>query len=92
LSDDQTLKEQALDEVGFIMPIFMVNSLSGEQLVTYLKAKVEAAKQVQEMQAMEKKITEKLKAESDKVEVSLPKKKEAAKTMTMSQELETPAK
>lgn len=92
LSDDQTLKEQALNEVGFIMPIFMVNSLSGEQLVTYLKAKVEAAKQVQEMQAMEKKITEKLKAESDKVEVALPKKKEAAKTMTMSQELETPAK
>ncbi|MFZ6035412.1 MAG: hypothetical protein ACOYUB_04710 [Patescibacteria group bacterium] len=87
LSEDQLLKEQALDEVGFIMPIFMVNSLSGEQLVTYLKAKVEAAKQVQELQQKEKEITERLKAEGDKVEVSLPKKKEAAKTMTMSEEL-----
>lgn len=90
LSEDQTLKEQALDEVGFIMPIFMVNSLSGEQLVTYLKAKVEAAKWVQELQQKEKEITDRLKAQGDKVEVSLPKKKEAAKTMTMSQEMDQP--
>ena len=90
LSEDQLLKEQALDEVGFILPIFLVNSLSGEQLVTYLKAKVEAAKHVQELKAKEKEITEKLKAQGDKVEVNLPKKKEAAKTMTMSQELDEP--
>lgn len=88
LSEDQSLKEQALDEVGFILPIFLVNSLSGEQLVTYLKAKVEAARQVQGLQLKEKEITEKLKAQSDQVQVLRPKKKEAAKTMTMTDEME----
>jgi len=92
LSEDKALKEQALDEVGYILPIFMLNSLSGEQLVTYLKAKVEAAKQVHELELKEEEITAKLKAKSEeeKVEVAMPKKQEAAKTMTMSEELKEP--
>lgn len=46
LSADQTMRQQALDEVGFILPIFLINNLSGSQLLTYLKAKLSAAKQV----------------------------------------------
>lgn len=94
LSEDKALKEQALDEIGFILPIFLLNSLSGEQLVTYLKAKVEAAKEVQTLELKEKEITEKLKAKSEeeKVEVARPKKAEAAKTMTMQEEMESPTK
>lgn len=87
LSDNQELKQEGLDEVGYILPIFMVNSLNGEQLVTYLKAKVEAAKTVKELFDKEKEVTARLKAESDKVEVFKPKKKEAEKTMEMEEEL-----
>lgn len=88
LSDDKTLQGQALDEIGFILPIFLVNNLSGEQLVTYLKAKVEAAKQVKDFGLKEQEISERLKSQSEKIEVARPKKKEAAKTMEMKAELE----
>ena len=87
LSDDKTLQEQALDEVGFILPIFLVNNLSGEQLVTYLKAKIEAAKEVKGLGLKEREIADRLKAESEKVEVDRPKRKEAAKTMEMKREI-----
>ncbi len=87
MSENQELKQEGLDEVGYILPVFMVNSLNGEQLVTYLKAKVEAAKSVKELFDKEKEITEKLKAESEKVEVALPKKKAEEKTMEMKEEL-----
>lgn len=87
LSDNQELKQEGLDEVGYILPIFMINSLNGEQLVAYLKAKVEAAKTVKELFDKEKEVTARLKAESDKVEVFRPKKKEAEKTMEMEEEL-----
>lgn len=50
LSADQQMRQQALDEVGFILPIFLINNLSGSQLLTYLKAKLSAAKQVQKAQ------------------------------------------
>ncbi len=87
LSDDKSLKEEALDEVGFILPIFLVNNLTGEQLVTYLKAKVEAAKQVKELQDKEAEVTARLKAESERVEISRPKKAEAEKEMEMKEEI-----
>jgi len=89
LSEDKTLKAEALDEIGFILPIFLINNLSGDQLVTYLKAKIEAAKQVSSNILKEKEITQKLKAKSEEelVDVFKPKKKEAAKTMEMKEEL-----
>ncbi|MBI5127243.1 hypothetical protein HZA76_02190 [Candidatus Roizmanbacteria bacterium] len=86
-SGNQELKQEGLDEVGYILPVFMVNSLNGEQLVTYLKAKVEAAKSVKELFDKEKEITEKLKSKSETVEVFKPKKKEAEKTMELKEEL-----
>lgn len=87
MSENPELKHEGLDEIGFILPIFMVNNLNGEQLVTYLKAKIEAAKTVKELFDKEKEVTAKLKSESEKVEVALPKKKAAEKTMEMKAEL-----
>lgn len=89
LSTDQSLKQQGLDEVGFILPVFMINNLKGDELIVYLKAKLEAAKFVQMMTEREKEITEKLKAKADEIFIDVPaaKKEEASKTMTMAEEL-----
>jgi hypothetical protein len=87
LSNDDLLKQQGLDEVGYILPIFMINNLNGEQLVTYLKAKLEAAKTVKELLDKEKEITERLKKANDKIEVELPKKKQEEKVMMMEEEM-----
>jgi len=88
LSDDKVLKAQALDEIGFILPIFLVNNLSGDQLVTYLKAKIEAARTVKALLDREKEVTERLKAGAEEtVDVLKPKKKEEGKTMELKAEL-----
>lgn len=88
-SPDIQIKQQGLDEVGYILPIFLVNNLSGEQLVTYLKAKIEAARTVKDLLDREKEVTERLKVGAEeKVDVLKPKKKEAEKTMEMSEKLE----
>ncbi|PJC32633.1 hypothetical protein CO049_02400 [Candidatus Roizmanbacteria bacterium CG_4_9_14_0_2_um_filter_36_12] len=87
LSENVELKQEGLDEVGYILPIFIVNNLNGEQLITYLKAKIEAAKTVKELSDKEKEITEKLKSKSETVDVLKPKKKEAEKTIEMKKEL-----
>jgi len=87
LSDKEEIKQKGLDEVGFILPIFMINNLNGEQLITYLKAKVEAAKQVRDMTEKEAEITQRLKNKAEEVEVLRPKKKEAEKQMKMQEEL-----
>ncbi len=87
-STDEKLKEQGLDEVGYILPIFLVNNLTGEQLVAYLKAKMEAAKTVKDLLDREKELTERLKVKSEEtVDVYKPKKKEAEKTMEMKEEI-----
>ncbi|QQG44404.1 MAG: hypothetical protein HYW86_00590 [Candidatus Roizmanbacteria bacterium] len=89
ISDNPELKNQGLDEIGYILPIFMINNLKGDELLVYLKAKLEAAKTVQGQIDKEKEITEKLqsKAEEVLVDVPLAKKEEASKTMTMAEEL-----
>lgn len=93
-SQDKTLQEQGLDEVGYILPVFMVNNLSGEELLVYLKAKLEAAKQVERDIKKEEELREKIEQENeeDLVEVAAVGKKEEAKTKTLkrSLELETP--
>jgi len=89
LSPNEELRQQGLDDVGYILPIFLINNLSGEQLITYLRAKLEAAKQVKMMMEKEKEITQKLKEKSDEelVEVKSTKKEEKAKAMTMEESL-----
>lgn len=90
LSSDEKLKQEGLDDVSYILPIFLVNNLSGEQLIVYLKAKLEAAKAVLEEKEKEKEIIEKLKSQEEKVAVPIVKKKEEEKTLQMEQELEIP--
>lgn len=87
MSPDPKLQEQGLDEVGFILPIFMINNLSGEELMVYLKAKAEAAKQVEKDIQKETEIRNKIKSEEELVDIEAPKKQEAAKEQTLQQEL-----
>ena len=91
MSADPTLKAQGVDDLGYILPIFLINNLKGEELAVYLKAKLEAAKHVKEMKDMEKQITEKLKAKSvddeELVELKKPKPEEEAKHLEMAQEM-----
>lgn len=88
-SPNEELKQQGLDDIGYILPIFLINNMKGEELIVYLKAKLEAAKQVKKDKDKEKEITEKLKGKTEEefVEVSSTKHEEAAKTMEMKQEL-----
>ena len=92
LSSDDKLRQEGIDDLAYILPIFLINSLKGEELVVYLKAKIEAAKVVQHDMEKEKEITEKLKKKSEETEefVDVKKKEEANdKTQELSQELPT---
>ena len=88
-SADPQLKAQGLDDIGYILPIFMVNNMKGEELAVYLKAKLEAAKQVKHDIEKEEEIRGKLDSQKEEefVEVERPKAQEAAKTMEMKAEL-----
>ena len=90
LSPNETLQQKGLDDLGYILPVFLINNLKGEELVVYLKAKLEAAKIVQEMLEKEYEVKEKMKGEEETVEVEKPKAEEAQKTMTMEEKLEAP--
>ena len=90
-SEDQEMKEEGLSDVGYILPIFMINNFQGDELLVYLKAKLEAAKSVQDMLEREQEIKDKLAAKSDDlVEVDAAKPQEEEKTMTLEQSLELP--
>jgi hypothetical protein len=92
LSSDQKLRAAGLEEVGYVLPIFMINNMKGEELAVYLKAKLEAAKQVKKDIEKEKEIEAKVKSKEEEilVDVNRPKEEVAAKTMTMSLEQEVP--
>ncbi len=90
LSDDEKLKEEAMEELSYLLPIFIINDLSPEQLLVYLKAKLEAAKEVKEELEKEEELKEKLKKEMEKeelVEVPLERKKKEEKQKELKQEL-----
>jgi hypothetical protein len=92
LSADDKLKGEGFDELAYILPIFIINNLKGDELLVYLKAKLEAAKAVKESIDKEKEITEKVKAEveenQDLVDVEKPKTQAEAQEMHMSDEVE----
>lgn len=88
LSSDPQLRAQGLDEVGYILPIFMINNLKGEELAVYLKAKLEAAKQVKKDLEKEKEITDKLKVQDEElVDVDRKMTDVKEKVLEMSQEM-----
>lgn len=88
LSPNEEIKQQGLDDVGYLLPIFMINNLSGEELIVYLKAKLEAAKAVK--RSMSKKEDVDVEDEEEEVFVEAAKKKEEEKTMTLEDEQEIP--
>lgn len=97
LSADEKMQQEGLEELGFIIPIFMINNLKGEQLVVYLKAKLEAAKAVRKDLAREKKLRAKfekeaLQKEDDEELVELKQKKTELKHMEMSYDEDQPNK
>jgi hypothetical protein len=90
LSSDDKLRQEGIDDLAYILPIFLINSLKGEELVVYLKAKIEAAKAVKHDMDKEREITEKLKKKSEETEEFVDVKKkteENTKTLELSQEL-----
>lgn len=92
LSPVEEMKQQGLDDVGYILPIFLINNMKGEELMVYLKAKLEAAKTVQEDKQKEKEIEAKLKSKTEEelVNVANPKEEHAEKTMTMEEQMDVP--
>ncbi|MFZ2206058.1 MAG: hypothetical protein WA061_03740 [Microgenomates group bacterium] len=90
LSADDKLRQEGIDDLAYILPIFLINSLKGEELIVYLKAKIEAAKFVKHDMDKEREITEKLKKKSEETEEFVDVKKkteENTKTLEMSQDL-----
>ena len=86
LSGDQKLQQQGLDEVGYLLPIFLINSLKGEELIVYLKAKLEAAKLTDKILNRETELREKIKQEAEEEETQVfvnAKSKEEEKAMHM---------
>ena len=93
MSSNRQMQEQGLTEVGYILPIFMVNNLSGEELLVYLKAKIQAAKQVGRELQKEQELRAKIEAESEdnfvEVDAVQEDQEQIAQERTLSQELPT---
>lgn len=95
-SSDPKVKQKGLEEVAELLPFLMLGGFSDLETLTYLKAKLEAAKQVQSELEIAEKAKEKAKAEVKEEEETLleveGKKKEEKKQkeMTMEQEMGTP--
>lgn len=93
-STDENLRQQGMEEVGYILPIFMMNNLKGEELLVYLKAKLEAAKTVMELrekQAEAVAAQQPKQEEEDEILVDVRNKRaEQSKTMHLEQSLEIP--
>jgi hypothetical protein len=87
LSSDNEMKKKALDEVNYILPIFLINDLKGGELLVYLKAKLEAAKQVSRLLEKEKEIQEQMKSQDVLVDIPIVAKKEEEKTMELKEEV-----
>jgi hypothetical protein len=84
LSSDENLRQEGLDELGFLLPIFLINNLKGEELVIYLKAKLEAAKLVQKLLTKEEEVkAEYEEKDKEEVFVDVAEKKEEANDLHM---------
>ncbi len=82
LSNDEELRQEGLDELGYLLPIFLINNLKGEELIVYLKAKLEAAKLVQKLMDKEAAVKSNMK-EEEKEEVFVDAKKEEQEAQPM---------
>src|SRR4030066_584385 len=82
VSDIPEIRQEGLDELGYILPIFLINNLKGDQLMVYLKAKLEAAKEALTMQTQKEEVKQEVeKGKEEFVEVAKPKTEEKEKVM-----------
>ncbi|MCA9371882.1 hypothetical protein KC726_03210 [Candidatus Woesebacteria bacterium] len=89
LSNDEEVRQDGLDELGYLLPIFLINNLKGDELIVYLKAKLEAAKATDKLLARESKIRQEYDqkdTEENLVEVKRTKTEENTKHMTVDDE------
>jgi hypothetical protein len=94
-SANPELKQKGLDQVAEILPFMLLGGFSEAEIFTYVKAKLEANRQIQdEVEAGEKakkEVEEKMKEEeSTLVEVPLGKEEAAKKALKKEQKLEVP--
>ena len=87
LSESPEVRQEGLDDLGYILPIFLINNLKGDQLMVYLKAKLEAAKEVQTLLEQKEEVKKEVTKEEEFVEVAKPKVEEKEKTMEMKEEI-----
>jgi hypothetical protein len=82
-SSDVTRQQEGMKQVSNILPFLMIGGFSQNEIVSYLKAKLEAAKAVK---------AELMKKETDEESMVETKKREAEaqKTMTMAAEMDKP--
>lgn len=93
-SSNPVLKQQGLEKVSDILPFMLLGGFSENEIMTYLKAKLEAGHQViDEMIAADKakeKAREELKNEEEEQLVEVTKKEEKAKAEELVQSSEIP--
>lgn len=83
MSDNLAYKTAGLADVSQILPIFLINNFKGDELLAYLKAKLEAARQVGHQLTTEESIKKQLVAASEEfVDVATPHAEEKKKEMT----------
>jgi hypothetical protein len=89
-SSDPALKNKGFEQVAELLPFLLLGGFSDVETITYLKAKVEAAKQTSEELEAAEKVKEEAKQEIKEEEETLlevsPKKKEEKKVKTAAQE------
>ena len=91
LSSDEKIRQEGLDDLGYILPVFMINNMKGEEILVYLKAKLEGAKAVQKQIERDTVWQEKIKSqkatEEEYVEVSTSPTITQEKEMTVEEEV-----
>lgn len=87
-SADSKIKQKGLEEVAELLPFLMLGGFTDLETLTYLKAKLEASKQVQTELEIKEKAKEEAKAEvaeeENLVEVKAPEKREEKKQEELS--------
>jgi len=93
-SSDPKLKQKGMDDVAEILPFLLLGGFSETETITYLKAKLEAAKQISKelevKEELKEEVAEEMKKEEEEVVEVTPKKKEEAKAETLTEKKELP--
>lgn len=86
---DSKLRQKGLEEVAELLPFLLLGGFSDVETLTYIKAKLEAAKQIQSELEMKEKVKEEMKKEKEEefVEVTGTKKETKKKEGILEAEL-----